>query len=149
MQATWWQIFRFGLVGLISNGVAYAVYLALTAAGMDPYAAATVVYVVALAVGFAGHRRVTFAHQGRLGPAAVSYLVVYAIGYFMDIAILAVGMDVLGQSHVIAQAEAVVVVAIYLYMALRLFVFTSSAEGLPAGTASALDRDGEQRASER
>jgi putative flippase GtrA len=149
MQATWWQIIRFGLVGLISNGVAYAVYLALTAAGMDPYAAATVVYVVALAVGFAGHRKVTFAHQGRLGRAAVSYLVAYAIGYLIDIALLTIGMNVLGQSHVIAQAEAVVVVAMYLYVALRLFVFTSSTEGVPAGTESALDRDGEQRASER
>lgn len=140
---------RFALVGLVSNGVAYAVYLALTAVGMDPYAAATVVYVVALAVGFAGHRKVTFAHQGRLGRAAALYLVVYAIGYLIDIALLAIGMDVLDQSHVIAQAGAVVVVAIYLYMALQLFVFTSSSERLPAGPGSALDRDGEQRASER
>lgn len=149
MQATWGRMIRFALVGLISNGVAYAVYLALTAVGMDPYAAATVVYVVALGVGFAGHRKVTFAHQGRLGRAAVSYLVVYAIGYLFDIAILAIGMDVFGQSHVIAQAAAVVVVAVYLYIALQQFVFTSSSEGRPAGSESALDRDGEQRASER
>jgi hypothetical protein len=92
---------------------------------------------------------VTFAHEGHLGRAAVSYLVAYAIGYLLDVAILAIGMHALGQSHIVAQAIAVVVVAVFLYLALKLFVFTPGVVDAPTGARSPLGGDREQRAAER
>ncbi len=117
------RLVRYGLVGLLSNGAAYATYLVISYLSDNPILAMTVVYVVAATIGFFGNRRLTFNHQGALLGAAGRYVIAHSVGYCLNLALLVVFVDVLGYPHPLVQAGAILVVAVYLFVAFRFFVF--------------------------
>jgi putative flippase GtrA len=117
------QLIRYGLIGVMSNALAFGVYVGFTAFGVPPAVGMTIVYVTAATVGFFANRRLTFAHRGSVWGAAGKYVVAHAIGYLINLGILVVLVDVLGRSHVWAQALAILVVAAYLFVTFKLVVF--------------------------
>ena len=125
------QLVRYGLVGVASNGVAYAVYLLITAGGITPALAAGLVYVVAATVGFLGNRRLTFEHEGNAWSAGLRYLVAHAVGLALNLGIIFVMVDGWGYPHPAVQAFAIVVVAGYLFVALKYFVFAGRPKPTP------------------
>ncbi|VXC35738.1 GtrA family protein [Aeromicrobium sp. 9AM] len=121
------QLLRYGFVGVVSNAVAFGVYIIITALGASPKVTAGAVYVGAAAVGFVGNRRLTFAHEGSVWGAGARYVVAHAGGFLLNLCILTLLLDHYGWSHVWSQAFAIVVVAAYLFAAFKFFVFRSEA----------------------
>src|SRR3954453_4246017 len=109
------QLLRYGIVGLTTNAVAFGVYVLVTAWGVSPAVAMTLVYVVAASLGFFGNRSLTFAHRGSVWNAGARYVLAHSIGYLLNLVILMVGVDRWGFSHVWVQAVAIFVVAAYLF----------------------------------
>ena len=122
------QILRYGIVGLASNGLGYLAYLALTALGLPPKLTMTGLYATATAIAFFGNRRFTFGDGGRIGPAALRFLAVYAVGWVVNLLILIVFVDRLGHPHGLVQGIAILVVAGLLFALQRRFVFRQSRE---------------------
>lgn len=119
------QLFRYGLVGVVSNAIAFAAYLVMTSLGVEPEAAMTIVYVIAATVGFLGNRTLTFSHQGSVMGAGIRYVIAHSFGYALNLSILIVVVDRLGYPHQLAQAFAILVVAAFLFLAFKFFVFTN------------------------
>ena len=124
------QLFRYGLVGVVSNAIAYAAYLLITSLGAPPKASMTIVYAVAATVSFLGNRTLTFAHQGSVLGAGFRYIIAHSFGYCINLFILIVMVDRLGYSHQLVQAFAILVVAAFLFLSFKFFVFTN--DNVPA-----------------
>ncbi|MEZ5739282.1 MAG: GtrA family protein [Burkholderiaceae bacterium] len=117
------HLVRYAIVGLLSNAVGYLAYLALTTLGLSPQRAMSLLYAIVATVGFFGHRRLTFADDGRLLGTGARYVIAHLGGYLLNLALLSVLVDRLGLAHQAVQAGAILVVAIYLFIVSRQFVF--------------------------
>ena len=122
------QLFRYALVGLLSNVAGYLVYLAFTYLGGTPKVTMTLLYGVGAAVGFFGNRSHTFEHHGSIIGAGVRYVIVHCIGYLLNLSILIVFVDKMGYAHQWVQAIAIFIVAAFLFLAFKEFVFPASRE---------------------
>lgn len=117
------QVLRFGLVGLATNAVGFAIYLGLTQLGVPPMLAMSVVYGAGVLQGFWANRRWTFRFQGAGWPALARYCAAYAIGYLINLGSLYVLVERLGHPHAFVQAAMVFVVAALLFVLQRYWVF--------------------------
>ncbi|WIT11322.1 GtrA family protein [Paucibacter sediminis] len=126
------QFVRYVIVGLLSNGLSYALYLAATALGVQPVVAMTVLYGVATLQTFAANRQWTFKDGGRSHPALVRYVVLYALGYGLNLVLLMVGVDLMRWPHQWVMAGVIVCVAVFLFAGQKLWVFRSQGAGVRA-----------------
>ena len=120
------QLLRYGLVGVVNNFAGYLVYLLVTYLGATPKITMTLLYGIGAAIGFFGHRRLTFVHSGSLLNTGPRYLAAHLCGYFLNLAILFVFVDKFGYAHQLVQAIAIFVVAIFLFIAFKFFVFADT-----------------------
>lgn len=117
------QLFRYGIVGTISNLIGYAIYLLATRLGGTPKLTMTSLYAVVVLIGFLANRQFTFSYEGHIGMVAIRYLASQMLGYLLNLTLLLLFVDWLGFAHQIVQAVAIAVVAIFLFVLSRLFVF--------------------------
>lgn len=117
------QLLRFGLVGLVSNGVLYALYLLVTGVGVEAKLAMTLLYAVGVAQTFIFNKRWTFDHRGARSVAFVRYCLSYALGYVTNLAVLYAFVDRLGYPHQIVQGVMILSLAIMLFVLQKLWVF--------------------------
>ncbi len=127
------QLFRYALVGLLSNFAGYLVYLVLTYFGGAPKVTMTLLYGVGAAVGFYGNRVLTFQHKGSIMGAGGRYIIAHCFGYLINLVILIIFVDELGFVHQWVQAIAIVIVAAFLFLAFKFFVFPITNETLVEG----------------
>jgi len=120
------QVARWLTVGLITNGLLYVAYLALTRHLLAPSAAMTVVYVAGVLLGFVGHRSWSFRHAGRVDSALLRYIAAYAAGYLINLGGLQLGVKVLGWPHQIVQGVMILVVASIMFLMQKYLVFAES-----------------------
>lgn len=117
------QLLRYGIVGMASNVALYVVYLLLTLLGMGPALAMTVTYAMGVAQTFIFNRRWTFA-SGESGPSAlIRYVLVYALGYAVNMVLL---WWLVGQwkwPHQLVQAGAILLIAMMIFVLQREWVF--------------------------
>ena len=117
------QLFRYGMIGLLTNFLGYALYFFLTYLWSSPKLTMTVLYSAGALIGFFANRRFTFCHDGRIGVAGMRYMFAQLLGYLLNLSLLVLFVDRLGFAHHLVQAVAIVVVAIFLFVLLRFFVF--------------------------
>ena len=117
------QFIRYGVVGLVSNGVLYLAYLALTWAGMGHKTAMTLLYVVGVSLTFLFNRNWSFRHDGAASPAILRYFTIYGFGYVLNFFVLLVFVDYLHLSHEIVQGVMVLALAVMLFLLQRYWVF--------------------------
>lgn len=117
------QLFRYVLVGLVTNCSGYALYLILTYMGTTHKLTMSALYATAAVLSFFINRSFTFRHDGHVGGAGIRFLLAHMLGYLLNLALLLVFVDHLGVAHQLVQACAIVVVAVFLFIAFRLFVF--------------------------
>jgi putative flippase GtrA len=122
------QLVRYGLVGAASNALLYGIYLLITYFGIEPKRAMTILYIVGALMGFFGHRKWTFTHQGALLGAGARYFIAHSLGYLLNFLLLLIFVDKLGYSHQWVQAIAIFVVAGFLFVVFRYFVFPKTSE---------------------
>lgn len=130
-SSTFSQFLRYSIVGLLSNGVLYFFYLALTAMGLDPKLAMTALYALGVAQTFIFNKRWSFRYAGMHGRAFIRYNVAYGIGYLINLLALFVLVDHLGYPHQIVQAGLLVAIAIILFMLQKFWIFRFEKSALP------------------
>ncbi|MBN8441190.1 MAG: GtrA family protein [Thauera sp.] len=137
MKTTLGQLFRYGIVGVLSNAVGYLLYLGITAAGMEHKLAMTLLYAVGVAQTFIFNKRWSFRHAGAHGTAFARYCIAYAAGYFINLAALFILVDRLGYAHQLVQGVMILALAAMLFMLQKFWVFRSTSS-LPANSGSSL-----------
>lgn len=126
-HSTRWQLLRFGVVGVGINLLLYGGYLAMVGAGLEPKAAMTVGYACGVAIGFFINRRWTFGQRGVLRRDIHAYLVVYAAGYLINLAALALFVDGMQWPHQGVQAAMAFVIAVFTFVMQKFWVFQGRA----------------------
>ena len=115
---------RFAAVGIASNTLLYVLYLVLSAGvGLRPVTAATVGWVVGVAISFVLNRSWTFGHTGPRGSTFVRYGFLYAAAYALNILLLVLLVDRAGLPHELVQGVLIVISGLSLFLAQRFWVF--------------------------
>ena len=127
------QLLQYGLIGVISNGIGYIVYLFFTFLGISPKITMTIVYSVSALIGFFGNGQLTFNHKSNVFNAGIRYMLAQFFGYCINLAILVIMVDNFKYNHQLIQAIAIFIVAGFLFVACKYFVFRSF-ESLPWST---------------
>jgi putative flippase GtrA len=117
------QFTRYAVVGLVSNATLYLLYLAVTALGVAPKVAMTVLYGLIVLQTFIFNKRWSFRDRGPEGAALVRYCIAYASGYVLNFLILTVFVDRLGFAHQYVQGVAILLIAVYLFLLQRIWVY--------------------------
>lgn len=121
------QFVRFAAVGIISNVLLYLAYLLLTFTfGLEHKVAMTLVYVSGVLLTFLVNRSWSFNHRGFAHTAFGRYVLVYVIGYFLNLALLWLAVDRLNLPHEGVQAAAVVLVAVCMFLLHKYWAFAPS-----------------------
>lgn len=123
LSTTLRQLFRFGVIGLLQNGIGYGLYLILTLAGLPPKPTMTFLYLAGATASFLANRRFTFGHTGKLTHAGIRFMLAHLGGYLINLLLLWWLVDQNGYPHQWVQAGAIFVVAAYLFVSFRFFVF--------------------------
>jgi putative flippase GtrA len=117
------QLRRFASVGLLSNLALYGAYLLVTASGVTPKLAMSVLYVAGVLVTFVLNGWWTFGLR-RLGACALGrYMIAHGMGFGLNLLLLWLMVDQWLWSHQLVQAFAIVAVACMLFALNRYWVF--------------------------
>lgn len=117
------QLARYAIVGLFFNTLGYLLYLAITALGMEPKLAMTLLYIIGTLQTFFFNRKWSFSHDGAAMPSLIRYLLAYASGYVINWFALYGLVDILGYPHQIIQGLIIFAIAAYLFFLQKFWVF--------------------------
>jgi putative flippase GtrA len=118
------QLSRFLFVGIANTLVGLAVIFAAKAlAGAGDLAANASGYAVGLVLSFTLNRNWTFRDRGRLSPAALRFLLAFALAYLANLATVFGLRDLAGVDSYVAQAAGVIPYTALFFVASRVFVF--------------------------
>ena len=117
------SLLKFVAVGITNNLIGYLTFVVLSLWGMSAIGAMSISYVLGMFISFAGNRKWTFSHNGRMGSALLRFIGVNVLCYGLNVGILAVFVNLLGLPQILVQFFAVGVVAICTFLLMRLWVF--------------------------
>lgn len=126
------QAIRFGVVGLLSNLILYALFLLLVRFGFDSKGVVTILYLIGLFSNFIFNRRWSFRHHGSVTKSGKRYFFLYGFMYLINIFMLWVFVDKLCLSPAIVQACVVIVFIPLVFIMQRFWVFSSCGENMMA-----------------
>ena len=119
------QLIRYGLTGVMHNVGGFLLYLLATHLGVEPKLAMTVLFVVGVAVSFLVNRIWTFGDSSSIAGNAGRFVVVYLVGYVLNLSILLVFVDQLKYPHEWVQGFATIGIACVLFVLSRYYVFSA------------------------
>ncbi len=122
-NGTFGEMLRFAVVGLVSNGVLYVLYLVARSLGVEHNLAMTIAFLVGVAQTFVANRSWSFRSRARAAPAFGRYLIVYLMAYLLNLAASILFVDRFGYPDRVVQAIMVVVIAVLLFVGQKLWVF--------------------------
>jgi putative flippase GtrA len=117
------KLIRFGIIGLTTNGVSFAIYLYVTSIGISPQKTILIMYPIAALISYLMNRRITFSYQGSWLWSTLRYIIMHTGGYLINYCLLYVCVDIYHIPHYYVELAATFVVAIYLYLMSDWFVF--------------------------
>lgn len=123
MKTTLLQLSRYAVVGLASNLFGYLLYLGLTALGLGPKLAMSLLYAIGVAQTFLFNKRWTFGHRGSNRHALLRYCAVYGLGYVINLLTLLILVDHLGWPHQWVQGAMILALAGMLFLLQKFWVF--------------------------
>lgn len=128
------QFWRYAIVGLASNALLYGLYLALTALGLAPVAAMSLMYALGVLQTFVFNRRWSFASRAAMPRAFARYLMAYAFGYVFNLLVLGLMHHYAGWPHQWVQGFAILATAVLLFLLQRHWVFRDPGVAAPPST---------------
>ncbi|SMQ68501.1 Putative flippase GtrA (transmembrane translocase of bactoprenol-linked glucose) [Agreia sp. VKM Ac-1783] len=128
LAKTLWHspVLRFGAIGGLNNLLSYGIFVALTRAGMPSIGAATITYATGMVVSYLANRTFTFRHSGNTRRSVLQFIVVNIAGYALNVAILALFVELIGWNALVVQLGAIVIVATGIYLGMRFWVFRTT-----------------------
>ncbi len=119
---------KFVAVGLANTAVGLSIIYLLKWFGSGDVAANAAGYALGLMVSFVLNRRWTFAHSGAAVPAALRFLLVFAVSYLANLFTVLWLIDVLHVNGYVAQVMGVPPYTILFYFGSRHFAFPRAGE---------------------
>lgn len=120
------QLIRYGIVGLLSNGFGYAIFLCLTYLGIGPKQTMSLLYFSSMGISYWGNWRWTFTHNDNFLNTSSRFLLAHLFGYLLNFFLLLLFVDIWGYPYQWVQAPAIIVVALFIFIAFKFFVFTTT-----------------------
>jgi putative flippase GtrA len=120
------QLLRYGIVGLGTNALGYVLYLGLTAVGMGPKLAMSLLYAIGVLQTFVFNKSWTFRYAGRGRSAFWRHVILYVAGYGLNFALLSMLVDTLNWPHQGVMAGLVVLMAVFFFLGQKFWVFRQS-----------------------
>ena len=118
-----YQIIRYGITGVLLNIFTYSLYLCLTWLWLTPRQAVTLLYPIGILLSYLSHKKFTFQDRRNASSTITQYLIIYILGYFINLAVIYGLVDILGFPHQLAQILAIFTLAAFSYFSMRQFVF--------------------------
>ena len=122
-RKTFTQFVKYLAVGIISNILAYIIYLAITLSGCNPIVSMTAVYTIAGGISFVANKTWTFKSDTCNGSAITKYIGTQLLGYGSNLLLLTILHYTLKIPHYLAQLLGISLVAIELFFLNRYYVF--------------------------
>jgi putative flippase GtrA len=120
------EVFRFIVVGLISNIIIFLIYLLLTGFGLNAKMAMTLLYCVGVIQTFVFNKKWTFRFSGKSELTFIRYCLVYLMAYLLQLIALIIFVDYIGLAHQWVMAVLIMVSAVLIFIAQKLWVFRST-----------------------
>jgi putative flippase GtrA len=120
------ELIRYGIVGITSNASIYLLYLALTALGMEPKVAMSLLYVMGILQTFVFNKSWTFRYAGPRHSALWRHVVLYVVGYLIQLLLLILMVDTLGWRHEWVMAGVVLLMSAFFFLGQKYWVFRRS-----------------------
>lgn len=118
------RIARFLAVGVLNTCIGLSVIYACKYFGkIGDVPANAIGYAVALTNSFVWNRRWTFAHAGRIFPAAIRFFAVFCVAYLANLATVLIGIKLYGLNSYLAHAIGAVPYTVLFYLGSRFFAF--------------------------
>jgi putative flippase GtrA len=125
---SFYQLLRYGIVGLLLNITMYLVYLLITSFWLSPFQTVLILYPCGTVLGYLAHRKFTFqvSIEGFKGTTFLKYILLYVAGFFLNLLLLFFFHETLGYPHQLVQFMAIFVVAVFLFVSMKIFVFADA-----------------------
>jgi putative flippase GtrA len=117
------QLLRYSVVGVGSNALGYVLYLGLTALGMAPKIAMSLLYMVGVLQTFVFNRSWTFRYSAQGQAAFRRHVLLYAAGYLIQLLLMALLVDALHWPHQWVMAGVIVSMAVFFFAGQKFWVF--------------------------
>lgn len=117
------QVSKFLIVGIALNLLAFISFTISTESGGDPIVTFSIIYPVLLILNFKLNNDWTFESKRIKATNFGRFLAVHVIGYFCNLAILHVLVDLIGIRPYIAMTLLILGMTGYYYLAMKVFVF--------------------------
>lgn len=117
------QLFRYWVVGMASNGLAYVIYLLITGLGVAPEATAAGLYLVGASSSYLGNYKWTFASKASHACALSKFAATHILGFSVQLVLISYLYRRAGLSHQLAQLVTVGCVAILLFLCFKYYVY--------------------------
>lgn len=118
------QALRYITLGVMANAAGFLFYILLVqAAGLQPIASMSIVYISICTCTYFGNKAWTFSDRSRVSRSAFIYFMVQAIGYLANLGIMVLLNSKLGLAHAYVQSFAIIVVAPLLFLLNKYVVF--------------------------
>ncbi len=125
MNATVIQAVRFGIVGIVSNAIGFCLYLLLTAAGLGPKLAMSLLFALGTLQTFVFNRKWSFQYRQQDRTVFFRYLTTYGLGYLVNLGALIVLVDHARLPHAAVQGVMILAVAAMSFLLQKFWVFPS------------------------
>jgi putative flippase GtrA len=121
------EFFYFGLQGLFLNTVFYLAYLAITAKDyVGPKTAMSVFYLIGMLLSFYFNRTWTFKHEDEFKLPLMRFVLVYGVGYILNLILLIILVDYFNWPHRLIQGAAILLIGILSFFAQKKWVFVAA-----------------------
>ncbi|MBI3350620.1 MAG: GtrA family protein [Burkholderiales bacterium] len=120
------QVFSYGLIGVLTNGMLYGCYLGLTTLDFAPSLAMTICYVGGIVLSYLLNGRLTFRHGAGFDATLLRFILAYVVGYGFNLAGLRFGVSVMGLPHQGVQFVLILLTAALLFVLQKFWVFSSA-----------------------
>lgn len=122
------EVFKFATVGFFTNLILYIGFVVLTTIGFGEKSAMTMMYAVGVVQGFILNKRWTFKHNGSLIKTFLSYALLYALGYILNLFALIFFVDNLGFNSGYVQAIMICVLALFFFAVQKTIIFKNNGQ---------------------
>lgn len=121
------QLVRYGAVGVLTNGLGYALFLLILWVGGGHKFAASFTYMMGVVFSFWLNRALVFNSNLSVWVGTIRLGAMILVGYLINISILYGGTDLMGISPWFTQMAAIVIVSVFFYLANKFYVHRGAA----------------------
>ncbi|MBI5105936.1 MAG: GtrA family protein [Solirubrobacterales bacterium] len=122
-EHTFWQLARYGVVGLVNLAIYFITYTICIESGVPYVLAAFFGYLVANSIGYLTHEHWTFGGATPSVRGWLTWLAAQGIGLGVNVVLLSIAIHAFGMGKIVGQAVVLPVVPLVMFLVGRRWVF--------------------------